>query len=213
MIPEAPTRPSAWAFAPLVLTVSYPVAIFVGLRAGGVELTAWVILGASLFQLLLLKLGGAARWTFLATLTAAAAALGAALLAQAAMLLLVPALTNLALGALFGGSLLSRKPLIERFARLRDSQLSAEKASYCRRVTQIWTLFFALNAATIAVLAAAAPLSWWTLYTGLVGYLLAGMLGVCEITVRTRRFGIDTAGPWLAWLLVRRRADRPEPLE
>ena len=46
-----------------------------------------------------------------------------------------------------------------------------------------------LNGGVAAVLALAAPLSVWALYTGLIAYLLIGLLGATEYVIRKRRFG------------------------
>jgi uncharacterized membrane protein len=45
------------------------------------------------------------------------------------------------------------------------------------------------------LLAVAAPLAWWTLYTGLLSYLAMGALLVGEIGVRWWRFGPTAVSP------------------
>jgi uncharacterized membrane protein len=45
------------------------------------------------------------------------------------------------------------------------------------------------NGATAALLAARASLDLWTLYTGLISYILVGLVGASEYTVRKYRFG------------------------
>src|SRR6185436_7648546 len=62
---------------------------------------------------------------------------------------------------------------------------------------RIWCLFFALNGSTALLLALAAPLAWWTLYNGLIAYLLIGALFATEWILRRRRF--RTARSDLAW--------------
>ena len=65
-------------------------------------------------------------------------------------------------------------------------RLTDRAVRYTRRVTQLWCLFFIANALIISLLALYAPLAWWTLYTGLIAYLLMGLLFAGEWLVRQR---------------------------
>lgn len=108
-------------------------------------------------------------------------------LADSSILLLgYPVLINLALLALFAGSLCSGMPIIERLARLQESELPPAAVRYTRKVTWVWAGFFSVNAAIATGLALWAPLTWWTLYTGLIAYLLMGLLFAGEWLVRQR---------------------------
>lgn len=108
-------------------------------------------------------------------------------LADSSVLLLgYPVLINLALLALFAGSLCSGMPIIERLARLQEPELPPSAVRYTRKVTWVWAGFFSVNAAIATGLALWAPLTWWTLYTGLIAYLLMGLLFAGEWLVRQR---------------------------
>ncbi|CDZ95573.1 membrane protein [Pseudomonas saudiphocaensis] len=108
-------------------------------------------------------------------------------LADSSILLLgYPVLINLALLALFAGSLCSGMPIIERLARLQEPELPPAAVRYTRKVTWVWAGFFSVNAAIATGLALWAPLTWWTLYTGLIAYLLMGLLFAGEWLVRQR---------------------------
>ena len=108
-------------------------------------------------------------------------------LADSSILLLgYPVLINLALLALFAGSLCSGMPIIERLARLQEPELPPAAVRYTRKVTWVWAGFFSVNAAIATGLALLAPLTWWTLYTGLIAYLLMGLLFAGEWLVRQR---------------------------
>jgi uncharacterized membrane protein len=105
--------------------------------------------------------------------------------------LAMPVLFNAWLFAAFGASLLG-VPVIERLARLQSPELSSQQVRYCRRVTQIWAAFFVLNGFITAILALFASTGWWALYTGLIAYVLIGLLGATEFLVRRylfREFG------------------------
>ena len=110
-------------------------------------------------------------------------------------LLATPVLINLGLLIAFAGSLHTDRPLVERFARLQVDDLSAAEVRYCRRVTIVWSLFFVLNGATAGLLAVAAPLSWWALYTGLIAYLLIGVVAASEYVIRKHNFGRYNGSP------------------
>jgi uncharacterized membrane protein len=108
-------------------------------------------------------------------------------LADSSILLLgYPVLINLALLALFAGSLCSGMPIIERLARLQEPELPPSAVRYTRKVTWVWAGFFSVNAAISTGLALWAPITWWTLYTGLIAYLLMGLLFAGEWLVRQR---------------------------
>lgn len=87
---------------------------------------------------------------------------------------------------LFGLSLMRGMPLIERLARLTEPDLPIVAVRYTRQVTRIWCLFFLFNGLVAAALTLWAPLSWWTLYTGLIAYGLMGLLFAGEWIVRQR---------------------------
>ncbi|MDD0973675.1 hypothetical protein [Pseudomonas fontis] len=87
---------------------------------------------------------------------------------------------------LFASSLKFGPPMVERLARLREPQLPAVAIPYTRKVTQVWCLFFLGNGLIAATLTLWAPLSWWTLYNGLIAYALMGLLFAIEWLVRQR---------------------------
>jgi uncharacterized membrane protein len=95
-----------------------------------------------------------------------------------------PVLVNAAMFAIFAASLRGGMPVIERIARLRQPGLPASGVAYTRRVTQVWTGFFAFNGLTAAALSLWAPWDWWTLYNGAISYVLIGLLIAGEWLMR-----------------------------
>lgn len=167
----------------LLLGLAYPFIVYVGMGHLSPRLFA-LLLGA-----LWLARALSPRQTPLSrTLSVAALAfcLVLALADSSALLLGYPVLINLALLALFAGSLCSGMPIIERLARLQEPQLPPAAVRYTRKVTWVWVGFFSVNAAIATGLALWAPLTWWTLYTGLIAYLLMGLLFAGEWLVRQR---------------------------
>lgn len=97
-----------------------------------------------------------------------------------------PVLVNLLLLTVFVMSLYMGPPIIERLARLRETELPTHAIVYTRQVTKVWAGFFLFNALLAAVLTLWAPLSWWMLYNGFIAYILIGLLFAIEWLVRQR---------------------------
>ena len=87
-----------------------------------------------------------------------------------------PVMVNLGLLMLFSYSLRYPPSMIERFARLTEPNLPNSGVRYTRAVTQIWCVFFFLNACISAWTIYLANLKLWTLYNGLISYVLIGTL-------------------------------------
>ena len=103
--------------------------------------------------------------------------------------LAAPVAINAILLVAFGSTLFSRASMIERFARLQEPDLMPEKVLWCRRWTVVWCAFFVLNALVSGLLAWSGELRWWALYTGLIAYVLIGILLLTEWFARRLRFG------------------------
>jgi len=101
-------------------------------------------------------------------------------------LLLYPVVVNLVMLVVFGGSLWTTMPLVERLARIRDPHLSSAGVHYTRRVTQVWCGFFIVNGAIAWFTVIHGDMQLWTLWNGLFAYLLMGSLMAAEWLVRQR---------------------------
>lgn len=185
------------------LFVAYPILVWWGLRQGSARTVALallaVVLPLGVLRWCAAREGGAAeaetprgslRGLALLPLATIVALSLAALLDRAGYVLAVPTVINAAFLLAFGVTLRDgAMPMIERFARLQESELSPAQLAWCRLWTWIWCAFFVANGTTAAVLALAAPLDWWAVYTGLLSYALMGVLFTVEWAVRRRRFG------------------------
>jgi uncharacterized membrane protein len=106
---------------------------------------------------------------------------------QTSMVRLNPALTNLMLLLLFGYTLLKPPSMIERLARLSTADISAAAIAYTRNVTMVWCVFFLCNGAIAFYTCFYTSLETWTLYNGLIAYLLMGLLFLVEYCVRQQK--------------------------
>ncbi len=97
-----------------------------------------------------------------------------------------PLLVNLSLAAIFIWSLVQPPPAIERIARLTNPGLSPKEVAYTRTVTKLWLSFFLINATITGVCTVWFTLAVWSLWTGLISYLLIGALFAGELLVRRR---------------------------
>jgi uncharacterized membrane protein len=173
-----------------ILVAGYPAAVYFGLLHFSARGVGLLLLGLLLPGLLyrLRRAPPGQLWAVLKLPLGVIALVGsAALFDDPRFVLALPVLINLLL--LFGfASSLRETPMIERFARLQKAEISPEQVRYCRRVTLVWCAFFAGNAAVSSALACFASLASWALYTGLIAYVLIGLLGASEYVVRKARF-------------------------
>lgn len=100
------------------------------------------------------------------------------------LLLFYPVVVNAVMLSVFGGSLWSAMPLVERLARLRTPDLPPQGVRYTRRVTQIWCLFFIFNGTIALFTALHGDMRMWTTWNGMVSYLLMGALMAGEWLIR-----------------------------
>ena len=102
-------------------------------------------------------------------------------------LLVLPAATQATFGLTFLRSL-SGTPLIEHFARMVKPELTAGEQAHCRAWTRVWGYYLIALAALGLVLAVVASLAVWTIYVGVISYVMVGVLFAIEYVVRKLRF-------------------------
>lgn len=170
--------------------VAYPLVVYFGRHWFSTRGVAWLMICLSGPLTLVgqkqpeVPVSGAALLPLVATLLA-----GCSLYFELEGLLFwLPVVTNLLLLISFASTLCWDMPMIERFARLIDGELSFPQMQWCRRWTVIWCLFFAGNATVTALLAMLASPFLWTLHTSVLSYLLMACLFATEWMLRRRRF-------------------------
>jgi uncharacterized membrane protein len=167
-----------------LLTVFYPLAVYFGVHFFEPRIMAGMLLAL----LLLRWIAGYAdaKWA-LPLLCAGVLFAGFAMWSNELLTLrFYPVLVNGVMLLVFAWSLLSPPSLIERLARLQQPDLPPAGVIYTRRVTQIWCVFFIINGMIALVTALWSSFELWSLYNGLIAYVLMGALLGGEYLVRMR---------------------------
>ncbi|EOX7802642.1 TPA: hypothetical protein ACHKMM_001863 [Escherichia coli] len=178
-----------------LLLLAWPFVIWFGLAHNGLH---WLLPLIAL--LLLLRLRQTRRQAGpLQVVTQIVAVVGIALCVASFMLkthqllLFYPVVVNAVMLAVFGGSLWSAMPIVERLARLQEPDLPEKGVRYTRHVTQIWCGFFIINGGIALFTTLYADMSLWTAWNGMIAYLLMGTLMAGEWLVRRQVMKRDRA--------------------
>jgi uncharacterized membrane protein len=185
-----------------VATLAYPVLIYLGLTRFSARWLGLAVLGVAVAGLAirLRRRAGTTRPRMSGVIVGSLGVVCLAALSagsnNATFVLFVPVLISLSLLLTFGITLRQGSvPLIERFARLQEPELTGDEVQWCRSWTVVWCLFFVVNGLTALTLAIAAPPSWWAAYSGGLAYVLIGALAAVEYVARKARFGRLGPGP------------------
>ncbi|AQP35825.1 septation protein IspZ [Vibrio anguillarum] len=171
-----------------IVLLTYPLAVYFGINQFGLQAIGGFL--AAIFALRILS-GWQAKLQELKQLAWISGFVGITLVTlgmlfqQHGWLLFYPVVVNVCLLALFALSLTQPQTVIERLARLQEPELPQSGIEYTRTVTKVWCLYFIMNG-TIALYTCFQSIEIWTLYNGLISYLLAGSLFVTEWLVRQR---------------------------
>lgn len=167
----------------VLITLLYPLAIWLGQGKIEPRLLAGVLLLAGLTRLPTLKVSAIARWSLAGALLLVALAIWSNHLLP---LKLYPVLVNAVMLAVFGYSLVTPQSMVERFARMTEPDFPPAAIAYTRRVTQVWCAFFIINGLIALGTALWATPEIWSLYNGVIAYLLMGLMFGGEYLVRMR---------------------------
>ncbi len=177
------------------LSVLYPVLVFCGLRFW--ELSprklSLVLLSLAAFHFLSMSKKGVskvsrAREILLAIFLVGCGGIAFAL-DNAFVLKFYPVLVNAGLLVFFGATLLRGPSFVFRLATLSDKRILhlADRLyveRYCNRVTLAWCVFFVCNGLVALWTVLFADEQIWTLYNGLVAYVLMGAFFMLEYGIR-----------------------------
>ena len=204
------TNPAARTLvvAAILLLVGYPLAIAWALTTNRHE----IAVALSLFSLVVLALASPRRWRAAGIALIAVMAAAAILTGWGTQLsFLPPVIVNLTLMAFFGATLRSgAEPLIARFARIERGTLEPDLQRYTRRLTWLWTAFFAVMAAVSTVLAAWSWTAAWTWFTAVGNWVCVGLFFCGEYLYRRVHFAHYThATPMQLLAIIRKQWRAP----
>jgi uncharacterized membrane protein len=172
-----------------VLVLGYPFLVYFGLLYFDARGVALVLIALAAARLACLERApGAPLRQALLLPFALLALIGLLVMVSGAPALLrfYPVAVNAGMLLLFGATLLRPPSMIERIARLTEKHLPPEAVRYTRVVTRVWCGFFVVNGAIALATALLADLTLWTLYNGVIAYLLIALLFAGEMVVRRR---------------------------
>ena|SRR6185312_5770997 len=184
--------PLAGAWLTLALLTAPPVAHFALIMHRGMGLAGILLAVQAAMVVWILWPKAAPRW--LRMVMSSTACLGVWLVLRSiedgpAIAAGVPhAMIYLALLALFAASLrLPREAIVTTFARRARGHLPAEVVLYTRRITWLWTGFFAVQLLTSLLLLLFAPFDIWSLFINLCNLPMIGALLCAEYAYRRWR--------------------------
>jgi uncharacterized membrane protein len=166
----------------LAIGIAYPFLVYFGLRTLPPGLVA-----LSLVALLVVRVAVGSRKSardFVPYLIAGVVVLILAVRSPVFGLKAYPVLVSLGFAAAFAYSLMWPPTIVERIARFQHPDLPLAVNSYLRKVTIAWLMFFIINATISAATAASGSLRLWTLYNGLISYLVMGVMFAGEFLIR-----------------------------
>jgi uncharacterized membrane protein len=166
------------------LFLLYPYLVYKGIEKGVVWLAPSIFAGIFLYQAVLAK----KVRIRLRKLLIASLLLAGSYYLQSVTAKVLPVLIQLMLLYFFARTLVKGPPFIESFVRLEFSHLPDEVVRYCRQLTWLWSGFFAFNALVCTGLAIWGPDAWWTLFNGVMIYVMIGLLTLGEYIYRHFRF-------------------------
>jgi uncharacterized membrane protein len=100
---------------------------------------------------------------------------------------LYPVAINVIFLFVFGFGLFYPPTIIERIARVQDSNFSDADIPYVKKCTVAWCIFFLINGSISLYLAFLDEKDFWALYSGLISYILMACMFLGEWLIRQKR--------------------------
>lgn len=165
----------------IILIILYPIGIYFGIKYFSIKEVAVGILIIVLLRLLIKK--EKPKKLIASLILLIILSLTAWIFNNPLLLKLYPVSVNLVLFSVFTYSLIIKRPIIEELARLKEKDLPDFAINYTKKVTIAWTIFFLFNA-LISLFTVFQNMEIWSLYNGLISYILIGILFIVEFIIR-----------------------------
>lgn len=171
----------------IVLMICYPFVIFFGLSHFPLRYVALLIILLFIIRLVLLKMKSTLS-NKVSTIAISVLGIGLCVWAMISnnelAVRLYPVGVSVVLLLVFAYSIQFPPTVIERIARITTPNLPPAAIRYTRKVTLVWCLFFIVNGGIALITALFSSLRIWTLYNGLISYVLIGVIFAIEFIVR-----------------------------
>lgn len=183
--PKLPSRLIQVLF--VALSLAYPLLVYFGLTQFGFKKLFFVIAGIAFLKLIFSK---KAKNLELFQKMGPAILLVLSVVAwigqNEKLFLYYPLAINLGLLILFSSSLFREKNIVELLARLKEPDLPPAGVDYTRKVCIVWSLYFLINSFVVIYTIHFMDLEAWTLYNGLISYIVIACIAGLEFIVRQK---------------------------
>ncbi len=174
-----------------LLLIAYPVLVYIGLSHFEVRYIGLLILLVVAIRFILFERGAGGR-PLLVFITGGILAFLVLASNQVIFLKLYPVCMSALAFGVFYYSLRNPPTVIERIAqRSFTGEMPVHVVVYVRKVTKLWCGFFILNGIIALYTALWASMEIWTLYNGLISYIVMGVLFLGEMLYRKLRKGVS----------------------
>lgn len=164
-------------------TVVYPFIVYTGLTQFGAAPLS-LVLFALLLARVILRGDYHQPEQYVQLLLVGSLCLVAAWLNNETLLRFYPVLMSLGFACFFALSLRTPTSLIERFSSVFIKDIEEHKREYMRGLTKIWAVLLMLNAVVAGYSACCLSLKQWTLYNGVLAYVVFGLFSLGELVNR-----------------------------
>lgn len=177
-------RSELWVVVATAAGIAYPLMVYWGI--GHLSPGVFVVLGIGLLALRFARSRqgvDAGRWAVAFGLAAVSLAVSFVISPEYAMKV-YPVAVSLAVAGVFGWSLVFPPTVVERLARLGGGEFPPDGVVYTRNVTLLWVCILVANAMVSTATGIWGSLETWTLWNGLVSYLVMGAVFLGEFGYR-----------------------------
>jgi len=166
-----------------IATAVYPFVVYTGLNEYGPTVLS-LILFILLFARVVLRGDFNKPEQWLQLILVGSLCLVAAWLKSELLLRYYPVLMSVGFAVFFAISLRTERSLVERFASIFKSDIEPHQRIYMRGLTKLWAGLLLINAVISAYSACCVSLKIWTLYNGVIIYVVFGLFSFSEVIFR-----------------------------
>ncbi|MBU04555.1 MAG: hypothetical protein CL877_00955 [Dehalococcoidales bacterium] len=171
-----------------LLFLAYPALVYFGTLHYSPRIVSLIIILCLIVRLFSSSANRLAKIVFPATLIGLTLCVVSALLDNEVYIQYLPVIYSGLFFLAFGSTILHPPSMIEVFARAIAPSLSPKEVSYCKTITFIWILFFAINGLISAITVCCATFKFWAYYNGLISYILMFLIFASEFLYRHWKF-------------------------